>query len=183
MSPFQGEGRRFKSGLPLRMVNSQSAHPDGHQETGASKKKSPVKMAVSILLSLLILALLAPFWLLVSSYQSPPVDELALATPTPTPFLAKPTPIPAETSTPIATSTPTPTTKTFPKITPKPTGTSTQRTPSPPVVNITFPIEGQVVELFKPDQKVCVSDNPVGGDISGLQRKQTVNDAAWCRNE
>lgn len=145
------------------------------------KKPSVVKKVVSILISLLILALLAPFWLLISSYQGPSVEELALATPTPTPFPVKPTPTPIEISVTTAVPTSTPTIATFPKITP--TVTPTQRSSSPPVINITFPIEGQVVELFEPEQKVCVTDTSAGGDTSGLKRKQTVNDAVWTEYE
>jgi hypothetical protein len=88
---------------------------------------------------------------------------------------SKPKP-PQETSTPVLTSTPSLVPTSTPTNTPTPT--PTPRPPNPPIINISYPLEMQYIEMGS-GQTLCVVDTPVGGDTSGVQRKHNVNDGGW----
>lgn len=99
--------------------------------------------------------------------DSPTSTQIPTITPT-----AKPTQVPA-TATPIQpTNTPAPTATHTP--TPTPT-----HTPNPPIMNISYPQEGQYIEFTNPEQMLCVVDIPAGGNTTGIQRRHNQNDAGW----
>lgn len=79
---------------------------------------------------------------------------------------------PTNTIKPTNTSIPTPTP--MPTSTPMPTPT---RAPNPPVISIDFPQEGQVVT--QSSSQICISDVPSGGDTSGVNRRQNINNGGW----
>ncbi len=83
------------------------------------------------------------------------------------------------TSTPkiYPTNTPTNTPTRTPTPTPKPTPTPT-RTPRPPIINISFPSEMQVINMTG-NQQLCIVDTPSGGDTSGVMRRHNINDGGW----
>ncbi len=60
---------------------------------------------------------------------------------------------------------------------PMPTPTPT-RTPRPPIVNISYPSEMQVINMTE-NQQLCVADVPNGGDTSGTMRRHNINDGGW----
>lgn len=59
-----------------------------------------------------------------------------------------------------------------------PTLSPTSRVPSPPVINIIFPTEGQNV-VFNDNQKFCTGELLVSGDGTNSQRKSNINNAGW----
>lgn len=101
--------------------------------------------------------------------------------PTPSPIISptpQPTNMPAQiyimptqalSATPSSSPTPT-TTPALPTSTPEPTM-------RPPIMNITYPTEGQSITMNS-SQTLCVVDSP-GSNTTGLQKKENINNAGW----
>lgn len=98
-----------------------------------------------------------------------PTEELI-----PTSEVSIPTNTPTPTPKPTTTNTPTPSPTATPTLTPTPT-----RVPNPPIINISYPQEGQYIEFTSPQQQLCIVDIPSGGDQSGIQRRHNNNDTGW----
>lgn len=86
----------------------------------------------------------------------------------------KPVPSPTVKVEPTAQSEPTNTPKPTAKPTSKPTITPT---PAPPIMEITYPVNYQAIEM-REDQTFCMVDIPVA-NTDGLQRRHKINDQAW----
>jgi len=68
---------------------------------------------------------------------------------------------------------PAPVASVIPSVAPSPT-----RQENPPVIKISYPAEGQSIELTT-DQTFCLVDTPEGGNTTGIQRKHRINNAGW----
>lgn len=83
----------------------------------------------------------------------------------------------ADTPKPMGTSVPlTPSPR--PTATYSPTAIPTMRITNPPIINISYPIEMQSIEM-RSDQTLCLVDTPAGGNTSGLKRRHNLNETDW----
>lgn len=110
-----------------------------------------------------------------------PVQTITL---TPTPGIYDISPTPSPKSSPVIYNSPTPVVKIQPTATsipatsaPVPTATPTPRVPNPPIIDISYPSEMQTITSSS--SSICVVDVPAGGNTSGVQRKNNINDAGW----
>lgn len=140
-------------------------------------KKSFLKLPFFIIGIILIFGLIGGGFFLAQKSRIK-VEEVKLS-PTPTTSLSheeKPTATtsPSAKTTLQKNSNPTPTKTPTAKSTP----TTTPRIANPPIVNITFPTEGQSIE-YSSSQTFCMIDMPAGGNQEGVQRKHDINDGGW----
>jgi|GEM_PF-2369175 len=105
-------------------------------------------------------------------YSKEPTPTISLAPALSSAVIVSPTRVPSV----KALVTLTPTAKPTVKVTP--TVTTAPRIPRPPQMDISYPSENQSITLTN-SQQFCVVDVPAGGDQSGLQRRQNVNNTGW----
>lgn len=89
----------------------------------------------------------------------------------------KPTVKVQPTNTSTTTKTPTSTPHPTPTNTPLPPTPTPTHTPNPPTITISFPQEGQTIT--QSNSQICIVDVPTGGDTSGLNRRQNINNQGW----
>ena len=59
------------------------------------------------------------------------------------------------------------------------TPTNMPKQVNPPVINITYPSDGQIITFTGSSQQLCIVDQPSGGNTTGLQRKVNINNGGW----